>query len=34
VLRLGADVRLDVGIYWLRLAQGSHRASVRLVVTE
>ena len=34
VLRLGSALRLDAGMYWLRLAQGEHKVSVRLVVTE
>jgi hypothetical protein len=34
VLRLGSDARLEAGMYWLRLAQGTKTASVRLAVTE
>lgn len=34
VLRLGSDVRLDAGMYWLRLVQGANKSSMRVVVTE
>ncbi len=34
VLPLGRDLRLAQGLYWLRLTQGAHRATSRVVVTE
>jgi hypothetical protein len=34
VLPLGRDLHLAQGLYWLRLTQGGHRATSRVVVTE
>ena len=34
VLPLGRDLRLATGLYWMRLSQGSHHATARVVVTD